>query len=138
MMPDLKRTVTTTVAATGTAPEMIGRREYHHSVFDIGVFLIANQGRIFEFIPDFAQDRDGAIQFLGEPCHRLETKTTQASRLQTLCGQSADDLARDSDLLTPARSLVKIAFGQAASVVPAAHRASFVLPQILRFFNHGL
>jgi hypothetical protein len=63
---------------------------------------------------------------------------TQAGRLQTLCGQSADDLARDSDLVTPAWSLVQIAFGHPASVVPAAYGASFVLPQILRFFNHGL
>jgi hypothetical protein len=50
-----KGTVTASVAATGSAPEMVSRGEYHLSVLiDVIVFLVVGQTRILESFWNFA------------------------------------------------------------------------------------
>ena len=125
--------MTAPVTATCSTPEMVRRREYHHSVLvDIVVFFVVSQRRTLQFFPDFVHHRHRVIQFAGKPTRLFETKPAQTCRLQTICGQSAEDLTRHDDLLAPAGSLVKMTFSDSAPVVTAAQRASFVLIQTLQ------
>jgi hypothetical protein len=125
-----KRTVTASVAATVSALEMISCGEYQVPVlFEIVVFLMAGRTRIFGPLLGFARNSCTIIQFVGKPRHRLKTRPTQTRRLETICGQSAEDLTWNDDLLTPARPFVQMTFGQAAPVVAAAHRALLVSAQ---------
>jgi hypothetical protein len=125
--------VTAPMTATCSTPEMVRRREYHHSVLvDIVVFFVVSQRRTLQFFPDFVHHRHRIIQFAGKPSRLFETKPAQTCRFQTICGQSAEDLTRHDDLLAPARSLVKMTFSHPAPVITAAQRASFVLIQTLQ------
>jgi hypothetical protein len=127
-----KRTVTASVAATVSAPEMISCCEYQLPVlFEIVVFLMVGRTRIFGPLLGFARNSRTIIQFVGKPRHRLKTRPTQTYRFETICDQSAEDLTWNDDLLTPAKPFVQMTFGQTAPVVAAAPRALFVSAQAL-------
>jgi hypothetical protein len=132
----LKGTVTASVAATGPAPEMVSRREYHSSVLtDVILLFMAGQTRIIEPFWNFAQYGCSIIQFAAKPLQRFKTRPAQARRLETIGDKRTEDVTRNDDLHTPASSLIKMTFGHPALVVTAAYRALFGHAQALNMYR---
>ena len=126
------------VAATSPALEMVSCGEDDVSVgIVITIFFAAGRTRILEQCQNFAFPRFGIFLLVPKLRHGLKTRPAEARRLEAICGESAKDLTRDDDLLTPARSLVKMTFCHAASVVATAHRALFIPAQALHPIQGG-
>ena len=134
----LKGTVTASVAATGSAPEMVSRREYHPSVLiDVILFFTAGQTRIFEPFWNVAQYGCSIIPFVAKPLECFKTKSAEARQLETICGKRMEDVTGNDYSLAPARPLIKLTFGYPALVVTAAYGALFGQAQTFYLYRRN-
>jgi hypothetical protein len=105
-----ERTMSAAVTATGSATQMVSRREYDVPLL-VEIEVLLHRGRI--------------TCFPARPRKRLKTGPAQAHRMQTIRHQSAKDSTRYSDFFAPARSLVEMTLRQTALVIATTHRTLF-------------
>ena len=71
----------------------------------------------------------GIIQFTRDSGDGLQTRSAKASGLDTIGGESAQNMVRHEDLLAPAGSLVEVAFRHATLIVTTAPGTLLVITQ---------
>jgi hypothetical protein len=79
--------------------------------------------------PDFGQDNPGIIAFARDLGDGFETRTAKAGGLESLGSEAVQDVIRNGDLVAPAWPFVELPLGNAAAVVSAAKRASFIVAE---------